>query len=81
MKTILSDDMGFAGHGIAQGCFVDTAKGDWYAMLFQDHDAVGRVPVLMPCRWRQGSSMLGDDSGKVPRRMPVRSETAPKREP
>lgn len=35
-------------------------------MLFQDHEAVGRVPVLMPCRWVDGWPMLGDENGKVP---------------
>lgn len=66
MKTILSDDLGYAGHGVAQGCLIDTPQGDWYAMLFQDHAAVGRVPVLMPCRWEAGWPMLGDSDGKVP---------------
>lgn len=77
MKTILSDDLGFDGHGVAQGCFVDTPKGDWYAMLFQDHEAVGRVPVLMPCRWEDGWPILGDKNGKVPPVMekPVRGCT------
>lgn len=71
MKTILSDDLGFAGHGVAQGCFVDTEGGDWYAMLFQDHEAVGRVPVLMPCHWEDGWPMLGDENGKVPHEMEI----------
>lgn len=66
-KVILSDDMGYAGRGVAQGCFVDTEDGkQWYAMLFQDHGAVGRVPVLVPCRWTDGWPMLGDSEGKVP---------------
>ncbi len=69
-KTILSDDLGYPGHGVAQGCFIDTAVDDsWYAMLFQDHEAVGRVPVLMPCRWENGWPMLGDRNGKVPQTM------------
>jgi len=71
MKVILSDDLGYANHGVAQGCFVDTEAGEWYAMLFQDHEAVGRVPVLMPCRWIDGWPMLGDESGKVPPVMEV----------
>lgn len=66
MKTILSDDLGYDKHGVAQGCFIDTPKGEWYGMLFQDHGAVGRVPVLMPCRWEDGWPMLGDENGKVP---------------
>lgn len=69
MKTILSDDLGYANHGVAQGCFIDTEKGNWYGMLFQDHAAVGRVPVLMPCRWVDGWPMLGDENGKVPQVM------------
>ena len=71
MKTILSDDLGYANHGVAQGCFIDTEAGEWYAMLFQDHEAVGRVPVLMPCRWENGWPMLGDENGKVPPVMKV----------
>lgn len=71
MKTILSDDLGFAGHGVAQGCLVDTEQGAWYAMLFQDHEAVGRVPVLMPCHWKDGWPMLGDENGKVPHVMEI----------
>ncbi|WP_300704891.1 glycoside hydrolase 43 family protein [Bacteroides sp.] len=71
MKVILSDDMGYANHGVAQGCFIDTEKGEWVAMLFQDHEAVGRVPVLLPCRWEDGWPMLGDENGKVPQTMTV----------
>lgn len=77
MKVILSDDLGYANHGVAQGCFIDTEEGDWYAMLFQDHEAVGRVPVLMPCRWKDGWPMLGDENGKVPPIMqkPIKGHT------
>ncbi len=71
MKTILSDDLGFANHGVAQGCIIDTEDGRWYGMLFQDHEAVGRVPVLMPCRWIDGWPILGDENGKVPSVMEV----------
>ena len=37
--------------GPAQGGIVQTPEGDWYLMIFQDHGAVGRVPVLVPMRW------------------------------
>lgn len=75
MKVILSDDMGYDRHGVAQGCFIDIPDGRWYAMLFQDHEAVGRVPVLMPCRWIDGWPMLGDENGHVPQsmEMPLKS--------
>ncbi len=43
---ILNDDWGYCNSGIAQGGIVDTPNGDWYALLFQDRGAVGRVPIL-----------------------------------
>jgi len=51
--------------GVAQGGLVDTPKGDWYAMLFQDHGAVGRTPFLVPVKWEEGWPILGVD-GKAP---------------
>ena len=65
MKVILSDDMGYRGHGVAQGCFIDTPNGEWWAMMMQDHEAVGRVSVLMPLHWKDGWPMLGDEKGKI----------------
>ena len=65
MKVILSDDMSYRGHGVAQGTFIDTPKGEWWAMMMQDHEAVGRVPVLMPLHWKDGWPMLGDEKGKI----------------
>jgi arabinoxylan arabinofuranohydrolase len=70
-KVILSDDMDRKGAGVAQGCIIDTEDGRWYGFLFQDRGAVGRVPVLMPCRWEDGWPILGDAEGKVPLTMEV----------
>lgn len=39
------------GTGIAQGGIVDTIYGDWYGILFQDHDAVGRIPSILAVKW------------------------------
>ena len=52
--------------GIAQGGLIDTPNGKWYAMLFQDHGAVGRVPWLVPVEWKDGWPVLGAD-GEAPR--------------
>jgi beta-xylosidase len=52
--------------GIAQGGLIDTPEGNWYAMLFQDHGAVGRIPFLIPVTWRDGWPILGEE-GKAPR--------------
>jgi beta-xylosidase len=51
--------------GIAQGCIIDTPEGDWYAYLFRDYGAVGRIPYLTPMSWEDGWPVLGID-GKVP---------------
>ena len=66
-NNILDDDMGYHNAGVAQGGIVDTPDGDWYAMLFQDHGAVGRIPVLVPMTWDEESHfpVFGID-GKVP---------------
>lgn len=65
MKTILSDDLDLPKHGVAQGSIVDTKHGEWFGFLFQDHNAVGRTPVLIPCHWEDGWPILGDVDGKV----------------
>lgn len=39
------------GTGIAQGGIVDTIYGDWYGILFQDHDAIGRIPSILEVNW------------------------------
>ena len=51
--------------GIAQGGIFDTPDGRWYAMLFRDSGAVGRIPYLLPVKWEDGWPVLGTD-GKAP---------------
>jgi beta-xylosidase len=56
--------------GVAQGGLVDTPQGDWYAYLFRDFGAVGRVPYLVPVRWEDGWPVLGV-AGQVPDTLPL----------
>lgn len=51
--------------GVAQGGLIDTPEGKWFAYLFQDHGAVGRIPYLAPVKWEDGWPVLGVN-GKVP---------------
>jgi len=51
--------------GVAQGGLVDTPDGNWYAYLFRDYGAVGRIPYLVPVKWEDGWPVMGVD-GKVP---------------
>lgn len=54
-----------ADRGIAQGGIIDTPDGRWFAYLFQDHGAVGRIPHLVPMKWVDGWPVLGVD-GRAP---------------
>ncbi len=71
-KDIFDDDLGYRDCGVAQGGIVDTPEGDWYAMLFQDHGAVGRIPVLVPMHWKEDFPVLGI-AGKAPLSLSVKS--------
>jgi beta-xylosidase len=51
--------------GIAQGGLIDTPEGKWYAYLFKDNAAVGRIPYLVPVTWKDGWPVLGEN-GKAP---------------
>lgn len=64
-KVILEDNYaGFPYCG--QGAIIDDKNGNWYGLIFQDRNGVGRVPLLMPVRWVDGWPMLGDEAGNVP---------------
>lgn len=51
--------------GVAQGSIIDTPNGEWFAYLFRDSGAVGRIPYLVPMKWQDGWPVMGVD-GKVP---------------
>lgn len=67
---VLVDDRGYCGQGVAQGGIVDTPDGAWYAVLFQDHGAVGRLPVLVPVTWEAGCPVFGKDR-RIPQQFEV----------
>ena len=52
-------------NGVAQGGIVDDGKGNWYGILFQDHGAMGRMPVLVPVSFENDFPVFGIE-GKVP---------------
>ncbi|WP_158826600.1 glycoside hydrolase family 43 protein [Mucilaginibacter lacusdianchii] len=57
--------IGFQDKGVAQGGLINTAKGEWFAYLFRDFGAVGRIPYLVPVSWQNGWPIIGEN-GKVP---------------
>ena len=64
MKVVLQGAFDGRGDGVAQGGIVQTQYGDWYAIMFQDHGAVGRIPTIQPVTWTDGWPVMGD--GGVP---------------
>ena len=61
MKVVMNDKIGSRSDGIAQGGIVQTSRGDWYSIIFQDHGAVGRCPVLQPVKWVDGWPVFGNE--------------------
>jgi beta-xylosidase len=51
--------------GVAQGSIIDTPSGEWFAYLFRDSGAVGRIPYLVPMKWVNDWPVIGVN-GKVP---------------
>jgi len=49
-----------------QGGIVDTPDGRWFAYLFRDNGAVGRVPYLVPMKWVDGWHIMGVEGKVVP---------------
>lgn len=76
-KVIFDDDMGYHNKGIAQGAIFDSPNHEWYAMLFQDHDAVGRIPYVLPVNWEDGWPLIGID-GKAPRELEINLHSSSK---
>ena len=53
-RVIFEETCGRAGCGVAQGTLVEDVRGNWYAMLFQDRGASGRIPYLFSVDWEDG---------------------------
>jgi beta-xylosidase len=64
-RVILDDDYNLPGRGVAQGTIVDSEVGDWYAILFQDRGASGRIPYLLPAKWEDDWPVIGVE-GRIP---------------
>ena len=63
---VLEADFDHLNSGVAQGGIVDTPTGKWFAVLFQDHGAVGRVPMLVPVTWnRFGYPIFGPVTRRI----------------
>ena len=79
---IVLEQGGTSINGPHQGALVDTAKGDWWFVHFQDAGVYGRILHLQPVQWRDGWPMMGANGEPVshhtkPRVTPAQKISAP----
>ena len=67
--------IGMQDMGVTQGGLIDKPDGTWYAYLFRDYGAVGRIPYLVPVEWKDGWPVLGVN-GKVPETLNLPANTS-----
>ncbi len=62
--------------GIAQGGMIDSPEGKWYAYLFRDYGAVGRIPYISPVTWEDGWPVIGINN-KIPDSLELAKNLSP----
>ncbi|MBP5585776.1 MAG: glycoside hydrolase 43 family protein [Lentisphaeria bacterium] len=53
-KVVCDSQLTYEGSGLHQGGLVQLENGDWWAIIFQDHGKLGRIPFLLPVEWKNG---------------------------
>ena len=69
-KDVLCSDLAGWNSGTAQGGIVQAPDGNWYSIVFQDHGALGRIPVLVPVKFVDDFPVFGA-AGFTPREINV----------
>ena len=69
-KDVLCSDLANWNSGTAQGGIVQANNGNWYSIVFQDHGALGRIPVLVPVKFVDDFPVFGA-AGFAPRQINV----------
>jgi xylan 1,4-beta-xylosidase len=54
-----SDPNAGGGLTLHQGGIVDTAAGDWWSIIMQDHGSIGRMVALVPITWDDNFPIIG----------------------
>ena len=54
-----SDPNSGGGLTLHQGGIVDTASGEWWSIIMQDHGSVGRMVALVPITWESNFPLIG----------------------
>lgn len=61
-KVLIKDDINYAGAGVHQGGYVETAEGESWAYTFQDRDYMGRCLMLYPMKWENDWPVAGPEN-------------------
>ena len=69
-KDVLCSDLAGWNSGTAQGGLVQANDGNYYSIVFQDHGALGRIPVLVPVKFENDFPVFGND-GITPEQVKV----------
>ena len=69
-KDVLCSDLAGWNSGTAQGGIVQAPDGNWFSIVFQDHGALGRIPVLVPVKFVDDFPVFGT-AGLAPRQISV----------
>lgn len=69
-KDVLCSDLANWNSGTAQGGLVEAPNGNWYSIVFQDHGALGRIPVLVPVKFLDDFPVFGA-AGFAPKQINV----------
>ena len=59
-KDVLCSDLAGWNSGTAQGGLVQAKDGKYYSIVFQDHGALGRIPVLIPVSFEKDFPVFGN---------------------
>jgi len=60
-KVLIDDDINYAGAGVHQGGYIETAEGESWAYTFQDRDYMGRCLMLYPMKWEDEWPVVGSE--------------------
>lgn len=60
-KVLIDDDINYAGAGVHQGGYIETAEGESWAYTFQDRDYMGRCLMLYPMKWEDDWPVVGPE--------------------
>lgn len=58
-KMLIEKEINGSVNTVHQGALVQTQKGDWWTMLFEDDGAIGRRPNLQPVTWEDNWPVIG----------------------